>query len=128
MPSSALPPRPTPGARPPSRGLRSLDAVTTRRAHEMVAWRGGFDASGVTVEVRGGTATLAGTVASDRDAAEARRLAASVWGVREVRDQLRVERRDAPAVSLGVAVGGAARSGPGTVSRSSFMFDGPATG
>ena len=114
------------GALPPSPDVRPLDAVATRRAHEMVAWRGGFDASGVTVEVRGGTATLAGTVASAQDAAEARRLAASVRGVREVRDRLRVEQRDGPAARLFavVASGRPARPEPDAAPHS-FTFDEP---
>ena len=62
----------------------------------MIAWRGGFDASGVTAEVRGGTAILTGTVARARDAREARRLAASVVGVGDVQDRLRVQRPHAP--------------------------------
>ena len=124
MPRPAVPLRPALRALPPPPDVRPLDAVTTRRAYEMVAWRGGFDASGVTVEVRGGTATLAGTVASARDAAEARRLAASVRGVRQVRDQLRVERRDAPAVRLLGTAGEPARPRPDAASHS-FTFDGP---
>ena len=94
MPHHALPP--WPAARPEALtgppDVRPLDAVTTRRVREMIAWRGGFDASGVAVGVRGGTATLSGTVASARDAEEARRLAASVVGVRDVQNHLRVWR------------------------------------
>ena len=116
----AIPLWPT-AAHAPSPNARPLDAVTTRRAHEMVAWRGGF--GGVAVEVRDGTATLTGTVASAQDAAHARRLAASVRGVCQVRDRLRVERPAAPAVRLltGAASGAPAGSEPSA----SFTFDGP---
>ena len=109
---------------PPSADARPLDAVATRWAREMVVWRGGFDASGVTVEVRDGTATLAGTVACERDAAEARRLAASVRGVRAVEDHLRVERRSPPVVRL-LDVSGRGPAGLGAIPQSSFTFDGP---
>ena len=67
----------------------------TRRVREMLSWRGGFDASSVTVEVREGTAVLSGTVASGRDVEEARRLAISVWGVRDVEDHLQVQQQNA---------------------------------
>ena len=93
MARHALPlwPAAHPGAPPCSPDGRSLDVLTTRRVREMLSWRGGFDASSVTVEVREGTAVLSGTVASGRDAEEARRLAISVWGVRDVEDHLRVQ-------------------------------------
>ena len=125
-PAVSLWPAPALHALPPSPDARPLDAVTTRRAHEMVAWRGGFDASGVTVEVRGGAATLTGTVAGDRDAEEAGRLAASVRGVRDVEVRLRVERPGAPAAHL-LDVSGQKPAGsrPGAISQSSFTFDGP---
>ena len=106
---------------------RPLDAVTTRRAREMVAWRGGF--AGVAVEVRDGTATLTGTVASGRDAAEARRLAASVRGVRRVQDRLQVEHPGGPAgQALGTAGREPAGPRPGAVPQSSFTFDAPSAG
>lgn len=94
MPQHDLPRWPAPEATPPASAsdTRPLDTLMTRRVHEMVVWRSEFDASGVTVGVRDGTAILTGTVARSRDSREACRLAASVRGVRHVENHLQVRR------------------------------------
>jgi osmotically-inducible protein OsmY len=47
---------------------------------------------GIVVAVRNGVVTLTGTVPTPEDVAEAERLAATVAGVRAVRNQLKVAR------------------------------------
>ncbi|CAG9185396.1 hypothetical protein LMG23992_05533 [Cupriavidus laharis] len=66
---------------------RIHDEVCTRLAHE-----DGLDVSEVTVQVRDGVVTMEGTVNNRRSKYEIEDIAASVFGVRDVLNQIRVHR------------------------------------
>jgi serine/threonine protein kinase len=94
--AASSPPTPKPASAPPpaqSGGYWTDQGVTLRVQSRLQFSRSMWNANeGIVVAVRNGVVTLTGTVPTPEDVAEAERLAATVAGVRAVRNQLKVAR------------------------------------
>lgn len=81
------------GGRHSGKGPRNYQRSDERIRDEVcerLACSGEVDASDIDIQVRDGEVTLAGRVASRFEKREAEDLAESVWGVKEIHNQLRV--------------------------------------